>query len=435
MAGSGLGLGCRLQRPFVTKKCAVSSRAVFEDWRARMTHFFRLQDRMDEVAAQYFAMMQAASDHLPHEMAAVIKVQSVYRASKVRKRYHRLIQRDDPWCVVILIQRVMRGFLGRARTRAIRLDRNRRQNALFFHHCAAVVQKFFRGWWSRRHLHHYYGRKDYLATVQKRGEYTSAYLTRAHQEQLAQAKANEETQMRKEFDNLAGELHHLISTKNCPGVYNPPYNDALPRAFDLPIEQHLRDALCVEVPRSLRRPPRHRVAVASASPSRAQTLGVSHNELRAAHGATYGGPPQALPDRQPHQSRTASVGRMQKIQGPFRTREQIEVSNAKASNVFRSLQAAAPYDAVGEERKMEARLSKLTRVSPADFVAPGLPTEKPPPSSVHVAVPFRERPVEMRNDYVELPKIRDKPPFFTALPRDKNFEDLHEDNLLPAGHV
>merc|ERR1740138_456747 len=115
-------------------------------------------------------MMQAASDNLPCEMAAVIKVQSVYRASKVRKRYHSLLG------AVMLIQRVMRGFLARARTRAIRLDRNRRHNALFFHHCAAVVQKFFRGWWSRRHLHHYYGRRLYLEKLRMRGVHTSDFL-------------------------------------------------------------------------------------------------------------------------------------------------------------------------------------------------------------------------------------------------------------------
>jgi hypothetical protein len=380
---------------------------------------------MDELAGQYFFMMQAASDHLPKEMAAVIKVQSVYRASNVRKRYHSLLG------AVMLIQRVMRGFLGRARTRALRLDRNRRLNTLFFHHCAAVVQKFFRGWWSRRHLHDYYGRRGYLEKVQKRGEYTSAFLEREYQEKLAQAKADEEGQMRKEFDNLAGELHHLISTQTCPGVYNPPYNDALPKAFDKPIEQHLRDSCIVEVPLSLRRPPRHRLAMAQS----AQSLGVPHSELRASADGILGGPPQNLPDRQPHKSRTASVGRMQKIQGPFRSKEQIEVSNAKASNVYRSLQSASSYDAVLQEKKMQARLSKLTRISPVDFVAPGLPPEKPPPSSVHVAVPFRERPVEMRNDYTELPKIRDKPPFFTSLARDKQFDDLAEHNLLPSGHV
>ena len=31
----------------------------------------------------------------------------------------------------------------------------------------------------------------------------------------------EESDMRREFDNLAGELHHLVSTKSIAGVYNP----------------------------------------------------------------------------------------------------------------------------------------------------------------------------------------------------------------------
>lgn len=274
-------------------------------------------------------------------------------------------------------------------------------------------------------MHDYYGRKAYLEKVERRGDWTKEYLARYQSNKETEAKMEEEKQMRAEFDNLAGELHHLVSTKSIAGVYNPPYNDMLPRAFEKPIEQHLRDACRVRLPRSLRR-----IRHSSQQPNRSRVLPPMDSGNMA-----MAGPPQDFPDRDPHHSRTASVGRMQKIQGPFRSKEQIEVLNAKASNVFRSLQAAAPYDAVAEERKMDARLSKLTRVSPVDFIAPGLPTEKAAPSSVHVSVPFRERPVEMRNDYVELPKIRDKPPFFTALARDKNFEDLHEDNLLPAGHV
>jgi hypothetical protein len=396
-----------------------------------MAHFFRLQDRMDEVSSDYFASLQAATDNRPREMDAVIRVQKTFRGSKVRTCWFRLLD------AIRRIQRIMRGFLARWRTRCLRLDRNRRLNLLFFHHCAAVVQKFFRGWWSRRHLHEFYGRRGYLEKVQQRGEYTSAFLEHEYQARLAQAKADEEEQMRKEFDNLAGELHHLISTQACPGVYNPPYNDALPQAFDKPIEQHLRDSCVVELPRSLRRPPRHRVAVASASPRphwRAEQLGVPQEDLRAMTGVVPGGPPQDLPDREPYKSRTA-VGRMRKIQGPFRSNEQIEVANAKASTLYRSLQAAAPFGAVDEYRRMQSKLSKLTRISPVDFIAPGLPPERPPLSSVHVSLPFRERPVEMRDDYTELPKIRDKPPFFTALPQNQNFEDYCEENLLPSGQV
>lgn len=391
-----------------------------------MAHFFQLQGKMDEVSRQFFAMTQAASDHLDWEVQAVIRVQSFYRASKVRKAWHSVVG------AALLMQRVIRGMLARARTKALRFDRNRRLNSLFFHHCAAVIQKFFRGMWSRRHLHDYHGRKRYLQTVEKRGDWTTQYLQKEHQVKIAKAKSEEEQQMRQEFDNLAGELHHLVSTKCIPGVYNPPYNDMLPRAFEKPIEQHLRDSCRIQLPRSIRRP-RHKVILRSVSPRMHPAMGPTQAEVQA--GAEPGGPPQALPDRNPHKSRSASVGRMQKIQGPFRSKEQIEVANVKATTIFRTVQCSSPYDAMEHDRKMQDRLSKLTRIVPADFKAPGLPPEKPPPSSVHASVPYRERPVEFRSDYTELPQIRDKPPFFTALPRDRHFEDYNEQPLLPSGHI
>mmetsp|Transcript_129784 Transcript_129784/g.225554 ORF Transcript_129784/g.225554 Transcript_129784/m.225554 type:complete len:389 (-) Transcript_129784:86-1252(-) len=388
-----------------------------------MAHFFKLQNSLDEAAKVYFAMKQAASDHSAREKQAIIKVQSVYRGSKVRDRWHAVLHN------ALLVQRLSRGWLARVRTRALRLERTKALNTIFFHHCASVIQKFFRGWWSRRYLHDYYGRKGYLGKVAKRGDWTKEYLRRHHAQKVAEAKAEEESQMRQEFDNLAGELHHLVSTKSIAGVYNPPYNDILPKAFEKPIEQHLRDSCRVRLPKSLKRP-RHRSLPHGAYPNMATSGAYLPTPDYPATG-----PPQDLPDRAPHGSRTASVGRMQKIQGPFRNREQIEVANAKASTTFRSIQSQAAYDVVEKEKKMQTRLDKLTRVSPVDFMAPGLPAATLPPSSVHASAPYRDRPSELRSDYVELPKIRDKPPFFTALPRDKHFHDYEEQNLLPCGHV
>lgn len=301
----------------------------------------------------------------------------------------------------------------------------------FFHHCAAVIQKFFRGWWSRRHLHNYYGRKGYLEKVAKRGDWTRNRLSHDYADKLQEAKVNEESHMRQEFHSLAGELHHLVSTKTIPGVYNPPYNDVLPRAFEKPIEQHLRDSMQVRLPRSLRRP---RFPGGQSSSPRRDGYGQSQNEKINSVGLLKG-PPQDLPDRMPHHSRSASVGKMQNIQGPFKSREQIEVANAMASNQYRTVQQSAPYDAVEYDRKMQQKLSKLTRVSPIDFMAPGLPTINPAPTSVHTAVPYREKPAELRSDYVELPKIRDKPPFFTAVSGGRHFADCQEGNLLPFGQV
>jgi len=52
-----------------------------------------------------------------------------------------------------------------------------------------------------------------------------------------------EHQARTEFKQLAKNLHHLSSTKNIPGVYNPPYSldGSKPQAFSQDVEQHLAE--------------------------------------------------------------------------------------------------------------------------------------------------------------------------------------------------
>lgn len=403
-----------------------------------MADFYRLQESLTDVSREYFAMTQAASDCRAREFDAAVRIQSVYSASKVRSRYHAILTATR------LIQRIARGHLARERTTSMRIGKTRRLNALFFHHCAAVIQKFFRGFWSRKTLHDYYGRKAYLAEVGRRSEYTNAYLQREHAQKVHESKLNEERTMRKEFDNLAGELHHLVSTRTIPGIYNPPYNDALPRAFEKPIEQHLRDSCRVQIPLALKRP-KLRPIVASASPRSAPLLSPAWNSESGGHhtestrgpgGGHRSGPPQDLPSRGPlSRSRSANAGRLQKIQGPFRSKEQIEVSNAKARVMYKSVQATAPYDICEKDAKMQARLAKLTRVSPNDFNAPGLPPQNLAPSSVHASVPYKDRPFELRGDYTELPKIRDKPPFFTSMPHDKQFEEYRDGPLLSGGAV
>lgn len=385
-----------------------------------MAHFFQLQRQLDDVAEVFFAMTQAASDECTREQQAIVKIQSVYRGSKVRERWHAVLHN------ALLVQRLSRGWLARVRTRAKRLDRTQRLNATFFHHCATTIKKYYKGWKSRTTLHDYYGRKAYIDKVVKRGEWTKEYLRRYQANAEMQAKIQEENQMRDEFDNLAGELHHLVSTKSSAGVYNPPYSDLLPRAFEKPIEQHLRDSCKVRLPASLKRP---RV---SRSAGVLPPMPTDPNDPSC---ITRAGPPQDLPDRDAHYSRTASVGRLQKIQGPFRSREVQEVFNARAHNIFRSIQSQSHYSFLEDHARMNARLDKLTRCSPYDFKPVGMMPLGCPPSSVHATAPFRDRPFELRGDYTELPKIRDKPPFFTAVPRDKHFHEYNEQELIPCGTV
>lgn len=50
----------------------------------------------------------------------------------------------------------------------------------------------------------------------------------------------QENYARTEFSELAGNLHHLTSTRAVPGVYNPPYTAIKPQAFNVDIETHLK---------------------------------------------------------------------------------------------------------------------------------------------------------------------------------------------------
>lgn len=390
-----------------------------------MAQFYGLRDKLQEVTRDYFAMTQEASDRRGAETVAAVHIQSCFRGSVVRARWHMLLVSGR------IIQRVLRGFLARCKVSALHTARSLRMNRLFFDHCAAVIQKFFRGHWSRKTIHDYYRRKQYLAKIGERGRWTTAYLNQEFDEKVQAQKENEERAMRDEFDNLAGELHHLMSTASIPGVYNPPYSDVLPRAFNKPIEQHLRESCRVKLPKSLARP--------KFRPGPLPKLGFDGEQdlTRRPEGMIEpDAPPQSLPNRKPHNSRTASVGRMQKIQGPFRSKEQIEVANAAAANQNRSVQSSTPYDSVTEERKMQARLAKLTRVAAKDFLASSAAQKAAPvPSSVHANTPFRDRPMEFRGDFVELPQIRDKPPFFTSVKGGKQFVEYAEQGFVPSGVI
>ena len=74
---------------------------------------------------------------------------------------------------------------------------------------------------------------------------------------------------------------------------------------------------------------------------------------------------------------------------------------------------------------MEERLSKLTRVGPEDFNV-RKPEENKLPPAVNAETRYLDRPVQFRQDYEELPKIKDKPPFFTAFSRDKDLAHYND---------
>lgn len=117
-----------------------------------------------------------------------------------------------------------------------------------------VMNHRFRAYHSRRYKHNYYARKAYIEAVVDKSEQLRKQLEEALHAQVDEAIAAQEQKARAEVQALSAKLHHLVSTKQAPGIYNSPMHDGfLPTAFSIPIEQHLRNAIKPQVREEMRR--------------------------------------------------------------------------------------------------------------------------------------------------------------------------------------
>ena len=98
----------------------------------------------------------------------------------------------------------------------------------------------YRGYYSRKYEHDFFARKKYLQHVEHKNEEVRKLLDSHHKERQREEQIRQEECARTEFSELAQNLHHLSSTKTIPGVYNPPYSQLKPQAFNVDIETHLK---------------------------------------------------------------------------------------------------------------------------------------------------------------------------------------------------
>ena len=88
----------------------------------------------------------------------------------------------------------------------------------------------------------YHANRKWLEVTRKKNEETLIELKeQAAKRQYELDRENEENQ-RRNFVNIAKNLHHLVSTATIPGVYNTPFLPAelKPQVYNADIEEHLR---------------------------------------------------------------------------------------------------------------------------------------------------------------------------------------------------
>uniref|UniRef100_A0A3Q4GHX1 Spermatogenesis associated 17 n=1 Tax=Neolamprologus brichardi TaxID=32507 RepID=A0A3Q4GHX1_NEOBR len=169
-----------------------------------------------------------ADENREKENQAATQIQSWFRGCKVRAYLSHLHKK------AIIIQKIWRGFTARALSYL---------NVTFKLHknfCNPTqIQRTWRGFFVRKYIHNFYARKKYMEGLVMKNE-----LVRRELDQLEELQKREREclDMVKEHTAKvcqAHRLHHLLSTKQCPGVFNSPFRPA-PHEMELLLRQQVK---------------------------------------------------------------------------------------------------------------------------------------------------------------------------------------------------
>ena len=198
-------------------------------------HFYTVLKLRESVREELATRTLERDSKFQTERTAATSIERVHRGATVRGWKTGMIAAS------IQVQRVFRGYMGRKKAKAANVQRIKDSRLGFFHYQASIVQKSFRGYYSRRYYHDFFARKSYIQEVIVKSEKLRAELANHRQELLERDARSQEERAREEFSRVTENLHHLLSTKCQPGIYNSPYLQGdVPTAFNIPVEDHLR---------------------------------------------------------------------------------------------------------------------------------------------------------------------------------------------------
>jgi hypothetical protein len=190
----------------------------------------------NELIKDYFSSLNSLEQAKYLELKAAIVIQKNARKFLCLTRFKNLQK------VSLIIQKNFKGFLARTQHENKVNEESNVKNQKFYEYHLTIIQKMWRGFVSRRNKLDYHMRKKYLQKIKQKNEET---LTKVHEYSKAikyELDRKSEDDERKKFYEVASHLHHLVSTKIIPGVYNPPHlpEESKPQVYNTDIEAHLK---------------------------------------------------------------------------------------------------------------------------------------------------------------------------------------------------
>ncbi|KAM9366691.1 spermatogenesis-associated protein 17 [Symphorus nematophorus] len=185
-----------------------------------MAELLKIKSEVEGFQKEYFCRNNQAEENRQKENQAATRIQSWFRACKVRAYLSHLHEK------AIIIQTIWRGFTARARFRQMVKAAYFIMKMNFYEEMAVRIQRRWRGFFVRKYIHNFYARKSYLEGLSRNNELVRRELDELEELQKRERHCIEMVKVQTAKVYQAHRLHHLLSTKQCPGVFNSPFRPA-----------------------------------------------------------------------------------------------------------------------------------------------------------------------------------------------------------------
>nr|XP_015199595.1 PREDICTED: spermatogenesis-associated protein 17 isoform X1 [Lepisosteus oculatus] len=198
-----------------------------------MAKLLKLERRIEGLKEEYFNRHRIAEENRGKENSAAVQIQSWFRGCRVRA-YLRHLNRK-----ATIIQKIWRGYTARMLYRQMIKTAYFIMKMNFYNEMAVKIQKRWRGYYIRKYVHNYYARKKYFKGLTEMNETVRKELA-----EFAEIKRMERERMALEKEEKkkcyeAQRMHYLLSTHQCPGVFNSPYRP-FPDEMELKLQMELK---------------------------------------------------------------------------------------------------------------------------------------------------------------------------------------------------
>eukprot|EP00792_Barthelona_sp_PAP020_P001314 TRINITY_DN12081_c0_g1_i1.p1 TRINITY_DN12081_c0_g1~~TRINITY_DN12081_c0_g1_i1.p1 ORF type:complete len:241 (-),score=50.04 TRINITY_DN12081_c0_g1_i1:123-809(-) len=181
-----------------------------------MSRFYCIQKEYSDIIPKYYSAIQEAIVSQRELENAASMMQRVWRR-------HKTICFFDEWAKYIseyISTRKKRQNIVDLLKKHIELRDNefKKKEGEY----AIQIQRHWNGFFVRKYIYDYYERKRYLDSLKIINAEMETKLEQYNNQQKDKFEEEQQRNMETKVAELASNLHHLTSTKNISGVYNPP---------------------------------------------------------------------------------------------------------------------------------------------------------------------------------------------------------------------